>query len=74
MQIILVGNEGEPSPDVSRWTAAPKWLPATATDSEIVLSVRGKITSLNRFRSNISAQARELTRPFANLSTAGGPS
>jgi HD-like signal output (HDOD) protein/CheY-like chemotaxis protein len=70
MQIILVGNEGEPSPDVSRWTAAPKWLPATATDSEIVLSVRGKITSLNRFRSNISAQARELTRPFANLSSA----
>ena len=70
MQIVLVGNEGKASPDVSTWATAPKWLPATATDPEIVLAVRGKITSLTRFRSNISAQARELTRPFANLSSA----
>ncbi len=67
MQIVLIGNDESPR-DVS-WAAASKLLPSSATDAEVVLAVRGKITSLHRSRSSTSTQARELVRPFAALSS-----
>jgi HD-like signal output (HDOD) protein len=42
----------------------------SATDADVLLAVRGKIASMNRARGSVSAQARELVRPFANLSNA----
>jgi HD-like signal output (HDOD) protein/DNA-binding response OmpR family regulator len=69
-EIILLGDENLSSGAVAGWASAPKLMSHNASDAEVVQVVRGKIAAMNRARGSVSAQARELVRPFATLPNA----
>jgi CheY-like chemotaxis protein len=72
-EIILLGDENAPPGAVAGWASTTKVISREAGDAEVVQAIRGKIAAMNRTRGTVSAQARELVRPFATLSNAQQP-
>jgi HD-like signal output (HDOD) protein/DNA-binding NarL/FixJ family response regulator len=68
-EIILLADETASPSTVADWPIVPKLLLRNATDADVLLAVRGKLASMSREHGSVSAQARELVRPFANLSS-----
>ena len=68
-EILLLGDENAAPEKLADWASIPKLMSGNASDSQLAQAVRGKIAAMRRARSSVSAQARELVRPFAALSS-----
>jgi HD-like signal output (HDOD) protein/DNA-binding NarL/FixJ family response regulator len=68
-EIFLLADETASSSTVADWPIVPKLLLRNATDADVLLAVRGKLASMSREHGSVSAQARELVRPFTNLAS-----